>query len=98
MCPGPAKCVFGGLGRATSSDQDSSVIAVRLIRPQQIGFGAAALVVPGAPISGQIPNGQRYRVALVEVPDGRANGSAGEHGRRALPLIAERARPREEVT
>ena len=75
----PTQRVVSGLHRAAAGDQYAAVVAVRLVRPEEMRFGAPAPIVPGAAIDVQIVRGRRIGVVFVKVGYPRGDGRRAFH-------------------
>ena len=71
----PAQRVMGGLGGAAAGDQYAAVVATRLVRPEEMGIGAPAMVIPEPAVGLQIVHRRRVRMTLVE--GGHLRGNVG---------------------
>ena len=54
---GPAQRIVGGLGGAAAGHQYAPVVAIWLCRPEEMGVGASAPIVPGLTVGFQIVHG-----------------------------------------
>ena len=66
-CPRPADGVVRGLRRAAAGDENAAIVAIGLVRPEEMRVGAPAIAVPGAPVGIEIVDRRRVGVTLVEV-------------------------------
>ena len=63
----PVQRVPGCLGGAAASDQHAAVFAVRLVRPEEVRFGAPSLsVFPALAVTVQVLDGARIRMLFVK--------------------------------
>ena len=77
---GPPHRIVGGLGGAAAGHQDAAIVAEGFGRPEQMGVGASALVVPEFPVGLQVVHRRRVRVTFVKGAHLPGDGDGGRHG------------------
>ena len=64
--PRPADGVVRCLRRAAARDEDASVVAIGLVRPEEMRIGTPAIVVPSAPVGFEIVDRRRVGMTFVK--------------------------------
>ena len=73
----PSDGIMRGLIRAAAGDEDTAVIAIGLIRPEQICVGSPAFVGPCTTIRIDIVSRRRVWMVVVKLSDPRRSRGAG---------------------
>src|SRR5271165_2944091 len=77
---GPAQRIMRGLGGPAAGDQYAPVVAVGLRRPEEMGVGASAPVVPSLTVGVQVVDGRRVGMMLVKGAHLPGDGGGGRGG------------------
>jgi hypothetical protein len=56
-----------GLGRAATGYEYAPVFSIRLVGPEEMGFGSPPLIVPGFAVGVQVVDRRRVGMAFVKV-------------------------------